>query len=289
MSRIEGVVLLSKFILYILILFGIILTLFIAISSIANYFFDRSANKEVENLLSKSGGTDKKIIEEADINSLPSSVQKWLEFSQVLGKERIATIKVDQKAEMRLNKDQSWMPLTSRQYFTTDEPGFIWIAKIKAAPLIHIVGKDKYVSGKGNMLIKIMSLITVADGKGKEVDQGTLLRFLAEAVWFPTAALEDYINWEKINDNSAKATMIYGDVKASGIFTFGDNGEVKNFTAERFKEQNGEYSLETWSIDVSAYRDFSGIKIPTKGEVIWKLADGDFNWYNFEVLNVKYN
>jgi len=277
------------FIRYILIIFAIILTLFIAISSIANYFFNRSANKEVENLLSKSEGADKKVIEEADIKRLPSSVQKWLEFSQVLGKQRIVTIKVDQKAEMRLKKEQSWMPLTSRQYFTTDEPGFIWIAKIKAAPLIHIVGKDKYVDGNGNMLIKVMSLVTVADGKGKEVDQGTLLRFLAETVWFPTAALEDYINWEEINDNSAKATMTYENVKASGIFTFGDNGEVKNFTARRFKELDGEYSLETWSIDVSAYKDFSGIKIPTKGEIIWKLADGDFNWYNFEVLNVEYN
>lgn len=280
---------LSKFIQYILIILAIILTSFIAISSIANYLFYRSANKEVENLLSKSKGADKKIIEEADIKGLPSSVQKWLEFSQVLGKERIVTIKVDQKAEMRLEKEQSWMPLTSRQYFTTNEPGFIWIAKIKAAPLIHIVGKDKYLDGKGNMLIKIMSLVTVADGKGKEVDQGTLLRFLAETVWFPTAALEDYINWEEINDNSAKATMTYGNIKASGIFTFGDNGEVKNFTAQRFKELNGEYSLETWSIDVSAYKDFSGIKIPTKGEITWKLADGDFNWYNFEVLNVEYN
>jgi len=279
--------LLSKFIPYILIIFAIIIIV-IAISSIANYYFNRSANKEVENLLSKSESADEKIIKEADIKSLPSSVQKWLEFSQVLGKEGIITIKVDQKAEMRLKKEQAWMPLTARQYFTTNEPGFIWIAKIKAAPLIHIVGKDKYVDGKGNMLIKIMSLVTVADGKGKEVDQGTLLRFLAETVWFPTAALEDYIKWEEINDNSAKATMTYGNVKASGIFTFGDNGEVKNFAAQRYKELDGEYSLETWSIDVSAYKDFSGIKIPTKGEIIWKLAEGDFNWYNFKVLNVEY-
>lgn len=279
----------SSIIRNILVILAVILTLLIAISSIANYLFNRSANKEVESLLSKSESADKKKIEEADINRLPGSVQKWLKFSQVLGKERIVKIKVDQKAEMRLKKEQDWMPLTARQYFTTDEPGFIWLAKVKAAPLIHIVGKDKYVDGKGNMLIKIMSLITVADAKGEEIDQGTLLRFLAEAMWFPTAALENYITWKEIDDNSAEATMTYGNVKASGIFTFSESGEIKNFTAQRYKESNGKYSLETWSVDVSDYKDFSGIKVPTKGEIIWKLADGDFNWYNFEVLNVEYN
>lgn len=279
----------SSIIRNILVILAVILTLLIAISSIANYLFNRSANKEVESLLSKSESADKKKIEEADINRLPGSVQKWLKFSQVLGKERIVKIKVDQKAEMRLKKEQDWMPLTARQYFTTDEPGFIWLAKIKAAPLIHIVGKDKYVDGKGNMLIKIMSLITVADAKGEEIDQGTLLRFLAEAMWFPTAALENYITWKEIDDYSAEATMTYGNVKASGIFTFSESGEIKNYTAQRYKESNGKYSLETWSVDVSDYKDFSGIKVPTKGEIIWKLADGDFNWYNFEVLNVEYN
>lgn len=283
------VLLLSKLIRYILFIFVIIFILLIAASSISNYFFNRSANKEVVNLLSKNKGAAKKIIKKTDMNELPRSVQKWLEFSQVLGKERISKVRVDQKAKMRLKKEQSWMPLTAKQYFTTNEPGFIWIAKIKPAPLIHIVGKDKYINGKGNMLIKIMSLVTVADGEGKEVDQGTLLRFLAETVWFPTAALEDYIKWEEIKDNSAKATMTYGNIKASGIFTFGNNGEVKNFTAQRFKELDGKYSLETWSINLSNYKEFNGIKIPTKGEIIWQLADGDFNWYNFEVLNVGYN
>jgi len=267
----------------------ILLLLVIVISFVANYSFNRSANKEVENLLAKNEGASKEIVKKTDIDKLPISVQKWMVYSQVLGKDRIVTAKVEQEAQMRLKKEQSWMPLKAEQYFTFEEPGFIWNAKIKMAPLIHIAGKDKYIDGKGNMLIKIMSLITVADGKGQKVDQGTLLRFLAETVWSPTAALEDYINWEEIDDHSAKATMSYKGVVASGIFTFGKSGEVKNFTAQRYGDFNGEYSLETWSIDVSEYKEFSGIKVPTKGEITWKLNDGDFNWYNFKVINVEYN
>ncbi len=33
----------------------------------------------------------------------------------------------------------------------------------------------------------------------KEIHQGTLLRYLAETMWFPTAALNDYLTWEEMD------------------------------------------------------------------------------------------
>lgn len=188
-----------------------------------------------------------------------------------------------------MKEGQSWMPVEAEQYFTIDEPGFIWKAKIKAAPLFHIVGRDKYYEGKGNMLIKILSLITVADARGKEMDQGTLLRYLVETVWFPTAALSSYIKWEEIDSNSAKAAMSYRGVTASGVFMFNENGEVINFVAERYMALNGRYVMETWSTPMKDYKEFDGIRIPTKGEIIWKLKTGDFNWFQFEITEIEYN
>ena len=64
----------------------------------------------------------------------------------------------------------------TEQYFTTDEPGFVWKANIKAAPLFHISGRDKYeMARKYN---QNSSLFTVADSRERN-DQGTLLRYLA--------------------------------------------------------------------------------------------------------------
>lgn len=75
------------------------------------------------------------------------------------------------------------------------------------------------------MLIKILSLFTVADSKGKEIDQGSLLRYLAETMWFPTAALNEYLYWEEMDQYNAKVTMTYDEITASGIFTFNDIGQ----------------------------------------------------------------
>lgn len=68
------------------------------------------------------------------------------------------------------------------------------------------------------MEIKALSLIPVVNSTGKEIDQGTMGRFLAEIVWFPSAALNNYIQWEELGNYSAKAILNYGDLSASGIF-----------------------------------------------------------------------
>ncbi len=273
---------------FVLISIVALLVLFILGSFIAKSLFNQSVEKEVEVFFSKVENKGK-IVTKADIEGLPESVQKWLEYSGVVGKERITSVRLKQKADMRLAKDKSWMPVQAEQYFTSEEPGFIWKANIKAAPLIHIVGRDKYEDGKGNMLIKVLSLFTVADSKGEETDQGTLLRYLAETIWFPSAALNEYLIWEEIDANNVIATMTYGEITASGIFTFNDKDEVINFEAERYGEFDGETRLETWSIPLRDYKEFEGIRVPTKGDVTWKLDTGDFNWFNFEVTEIEYN
>lgn len=285
----KGVDGMPKAVFLILSILIVLVLLVITVSFIANTQFNKKARKEVKELFNNNVQNKKETICKADLEGLPICVQKWLENSRVIGKERIRTVRLRQKAVMRMKEGQPWMPTEVEQYFTVDEPGFIWKAKIKAAPILHIVGRDKYYDGKGNMLIKILSFITVADARGKELDQGTLLRYLAESVWFPTAALSSYIEWEEIDLNSARATMSYRGITASGVFMFNEKGEVINFVAERYMELNGQYVMETWSTPMKDYKEFNGIRIPTKGEAIWHLETGDFIWYQAEIMETEYN
>lgn len=269
------------------VLVGAVVVLLI-VSQVASVIFNQKAQKEVREFFAdveKNG----ELIKESDLEGLPPVVHKWLTYSGVVGKERITSARSRQTAEMRMKKENPWMPLTAKQYFTVDQPGYIWIAKVKAAPLVHIAARDKYHEGRGNVLIKLASLITVADSRGPEIDQGSLVRYLAETVWIPGAALSSHITWEKIDVRSARATMSYGGVTASGVFSFNDRGEVTNFTAQRYGDFGGQYSMETWTIQVGDYREFDGIRVPTRGDVTWKLKTRDFHWYRFTVEDMEYN
>lgn len=94
---------------------------------------------------------EKEFITKADLDGLPSCVEKWLEHSKVIGKEKTRTVRLKQKGLMRTKPDGPWMPVEAEQYFTIDKPGFIWKAKVRMSPLVYFTGKDKYYEGKGKM------------------------------------------------------------------------------------------------------------------------------------------
>lgn len=265
-----------------------ILVLVIAVSFLANLQFNTNIDKEVSEFFSDVENKGD-IIQRADLEGLPPVVQKWMEQSQVVGKERITAVRLKQNVSMRIKEGGPWMPADVQQYFRVAEPGFIWKVKVNMAPLLYFTGKDKYEAGRGHMLIKFLSLVKVADATGKEIDQGAMLRYLAETVWFPSAALNNYIQWEEVDANSARATMTYGGITAAGVFTFNPKGEVINFVAQRYGDFNGRYLMKTWVVNMRQHQEFNGIRIPATGEVIWKLETGDYNWYQFEIKDVEYN
>lgn len=232
-----------------------------------------------------------KIITREMIDPLPQPVKKWMTAANILGKEFIRTVHLKQAGEMKTKPDGNWLPFKAEQYFKTELPGFYWIADVKIAPMIHIAGRDMYNNGNGHMLIKLLFLIPVVDAKGKTIDQGTMLRYIAEMIWFPTAALSEYISWEEIDSLSAKATMSYGDVTASGIFRFNTKGDCVQFEAKRYYDRKEGATLEDWLINVddNSFEEFQGIRIPVKSSVTWKLETGDFNWLRLEIFDVVYN
>jgi hypothetical protein len=254
------------------------------------YQFNRMTQREVQSLLPKTlpGG---KVVNPQMLAGLPSPVQGWLRRSGVVGKECIHTVHLKQQGEMRTHPVGKWMPFTAQQYVTVDQPGFVWVADVEAAPLVHLAGRDKYEAGRGYLLIKLLSLIPVARAEGRQIDQGTLLRYLAEIVWYPSAALSDYISWQQIDATRALATMRYGGISASGVFTFNGAGDVASFSAKRYYDRKEGPTLEDWlvAVEPAGYREFDGIRIPARSTVTWRLKEGDFTWYKLRIVGITYN
>ena len=190
---------------------------------------------------------------------------------------------------MRTAPDKPWMPVVAEQYFSVDPPGFVWHVNGRMMRFVPIAGRDRYADGHGSMLIKLASLITVADGRGPEIDQGAMLRYLGEIVWFPSAALSHAITWEAIDARSARATMRSGGVTAAAVFTFDERGRFARLSAERYMSGAGGPTLEKWFIPATEWRQVRGIEMPVRGNAVWKLAGGDFDYYRWEIIDVEIN
>jgi hypothetical protein len=234
----------------------LVIIIVLAVSFTISYIaFDRKVADEVEKLFKKSKEISPEVVSLADIEGLPQPVQRYLRYAQIIGTEKIRTLRLKQKGFFRQKEDQGWMPLNAEQYYTTDPPGFIWNGNLRPLRLSLIKGRDEFYEGKGNMLIKFLPFIKIADASGYEIDQGTLLRYLNEIMWFPTAYLNDYIEWEPIDSSSAKATISVEGLTASAILYFNEKGEMTNFVAERYMTVDDEFSLETWPTPIGEYKE----------------------------------
>ncbi|MFP4557223.1 MAG: DUF6544 family protein, partial [Bacteroidales bacterium] len=273
--------------------FGIIPNIVIAIAivfSFSSCAFSKKIKSETQYILNSVDEYSKEIVSENDIAHLPTPVKSWLNTSGVIGKERIQTVWLTQNFLMKLKPQQeSWHNATAQQYFTVDKPAFIWTVDMKMSPIIHIKGRDKFVDGKGEMQMRMNSIINLGKETGHKMDEGTLQRYLGEMVWFPSAVLSPYVTWEEIDSLTAKATMNYQGTTGSGTFYFNQQGDFVKFSALRYKGNDPDAKRYEWVIDVDEYAEFEGVRIPSKCRATWKLEEGDWTWCKLEITEIKYN
>lgn len=249
----------------------------------STWFFNRRVDREAYDLLSQC--SPRTPVRASELALLPPVVRRWLEVSGVVGRPRATIARLQQKGELRTSPDGAWMPASAQQHVAVTNPGFVWKVDVRMMGVMPIVGRDKYVNGEGFMLIKAGGLVNVVNASGTSIDQGAMLRYLGEIVWFPSAALAPYITWEQLDESRARSTMRDRGQSVTGVFTFNAAGHVESFAADRFFKDR----LEKWVVPISEWKDVRGVIIPVRGDVVWKLAGGDFNYYRWQILDVEPN
>jgi hypothetical protein len=223
------------------------------------------------------------------VDQLPIPVQKWLQSSGVFDRGTIVAAHIMQDARMRMKpEDTVWRTARAEQFSTLETPAFIWTVKMKMNPLIYIFGRDKFEHGKGEMRMKINSLFTVVNELGEKIDEGSLQRFLGEMVWMPLLALSPYIEWEIIDEYSAKASMSYMGTRGSGTFYFNQHGDFIRFEALRYKGNEADAQRYLWVLTVDEYTSFEGVRVPSRMKATWKLPEGDWTWLELSIADIRY-
>jgi len=262
-----------------------LIVLLAVIFSLANLRFQSMIDQEIDQLHHSAAPVVHHISAE-QLSALPPVVQKWLTQTQVPGRDFSNTTHVVQHGIMRTSQQGQWMPFEAEQYFTLDPPAFVWSANIQANAFVDIAGRDKWQDCNGSMRIKAASLLPIANSSGTEIDQGSMIRYMAELIWFPHGAASPLFTWEQTDTDKARITMTCHAKVASGLYTFNADGLPIRFEAQRWGEFEGAFRKETWSVAITHYKHFNGISMPDKSEVTWKLKEGDFTWLKLEVVEI---
>jgi len=269
-----------------LIIIGIILLVLILTIMISRGLMNYRSNRNIDTLYESIESNQTEVIKDDDINQLPEPVYQWLLNSGVVGRERIKKVSLKQTGQMRLNPDDEWLTPKANQEINVTDPGFVWTVNL---PMAFTKGRDFFYQGNGEMLIKIAGLIPIVNVKDNEkINESALHRFLMEICWYPTAAIEDYIHWEGISDNQARAYMIYQGMEIYADFYF-ENNDIVRVETIRYTGADESSTRELCIADLIEHQTFDGYRVPSKINITWVEDQVEFTWYKLEITEMNMN
>ncbi len=228
-----------------------------------------------------------------DWAGLPAPVQRYFEHVLPAGTSYTGTVTIQQRGTFRDGDRSSapWSPFTATQHVTIRPPGFVWDATIQMMPGLSVRVLDAYHDGQGHLQARLGGIVPVMDAPpGPKLDEGELLRYLAEAPLYPTALLPGMgVDWTRIDDQSARATLTDRGTTVSLVFSFNERNEVTRVRGTRgFLTNEGTYESRGWTGFWHHYAERNGRRVPMEGEVAWIAPEGKISYWRGHVHHIEH-
>lgn len=185
-----------------------------------------------------------------------------------------------------------WVRFSAVQDFAPATRQFVWDARMRMLPGVPVLVRDGYVHETGSMHGAVLGLVTVVDvGATTGIAANALLRFLAEAVWVPTALLPGQgVRWTAIDDASARATISNGSVAVHAEFRFGSDGLIESMTSDdrTYDDGTNPPAHHPWGGTYRRYERRSGVLVPMDSEAAWMLPTGRFAYWRGSPTSIEY-
>jgi len=250
--------------------------------------FERRVAREVREM---ETAAEAPILDRSRLAALPAPVQRYLNKALGARQGAIRTVRLRHGGTFRPSLQGSWFPIRGEQHFTTAPPGFIWWGRVRIFPGLWIDARDRSVNGAGSMFVTAESTFTIADSRGPQLDQGALVRLLAEMPWLPTAFLDSrYVRWAAVDDHRASATLQVNDVTATGLFEFGADELPSTFSAERFFDAgDGKPVMTPFVGRFTDYRPVDGVLVPHRAVAAWIVEGTSQEYVRFDVERLEFD
>jgi hypothetical protein len=150
--------------------------------------------------------------------------------------------------------------------------------------------RDSYIGGSAGMRGAVAGLVPVVDQQGTpDLAAGALHRYLAEAVWLPTALLpSQHVVWEAVDDSTALVTLSDSGITVTWTVHFSAAGEIVRVEGERLRDVDGVGVPTPFVGHHRSYAEVEGMRIPMEGEVAWILPEGQLTYWRGRIAKAEY-
>jgi len=227
-----------------------------------------------------------------ELDGLPAPVQRYFRAVLKEGQPIVSAASIGLTGNINMSAEgEQWKPFQSQQRVVTHRPGFLWDACVTMRPGMKVHVLDSYIAGTGLMQASMFGLFTVARVEGEGgIASAELMRYLAEAVWYPTALLPSQgIRWNAIDAQTATATLVDGPLTLTLLFRFNELGLIDSVRAdERSGMVNGKVVMTPWECRVARYALREGMTVPSVGEAAWIRPEGRSPYFHGALTSLTY-
>lgn len=235
----------------------------------------------------RTASTPETVLTEQDIEPLPPPVQKYIRITGFLGKPKIQNFQVRFSGRMR-GKEQNYFQFESEQINRIDAPTRLFFMKAKMFGL-PLLGYHRFENAHASMDIRPFGLFSVVHFDGSEMNKTETVTFLNDlCLLAPGALVDKRIRWDKVEERSARATLIINEISVQAILHFDESGRLVNFESnDRYEVNSGQWLR--FSTPIHQYGEYKGHRLPAKADAVWDYPDGPFVYGQFETAKVEYN
>jgi hypothetical protein len=228
------------------------------------------------------------VLRESDLDELPAPLATYIRRSGAVGQPQVASLYADFRGRIRSGPDAAWMPFTGQQvntFGTRPERVFLMDATRSGLPVTVF---HSYADVTATMRAKVLSLVTVVDASGPEMDRGeTVTVFNDLVVLAPGAIPEAPVRWTAVDATHVRGVFTNGAQTVTAELTFDDAGDLVDFVSDdrlRASADGRSFTHQSWSTPLSGRRDAHGHRILTSGEGRWH-APGPEGWFTYVELS----
>jgi hypothetical protein len=227
---------------------------------------------------------------EADLDPLPSPVQRYVVASGSLGRPIPQNVRVEFDALMRRKPEDRGMRSQSVQVNVFGRPARLFLMRSRMFGL-PVRALHLYREEQATFQVRVASLVNVVDLEGPEISAAETVTVLNDLTFMAPGALADKrLAWRAVDDRSAEVTFTNGAHRVSATLLFNDRDELVDFWSDdRPDASMGRYVPMRWHTPMSDYGDVAGLRLPTRGLAVYDRPDGPFTYGEFTLRSLRYD
>lgn len=224
----------------------------------------------------------------AALAALPEPVRRYFAFMGVLGRPRDWSFRVSFDGRFRLKSDKRFRSCDAWLYTCGLAVARIFHMRMRMGGVVPMLGRDTYLGGRGRMVIRVLDLYTVEDGKGAEYDTSELVSYLNDAVLIaPSMLLVPAVAWSAADANSFTVTLTDKGRTVSARVLIDARGAPREFTTtDRYcydPDDPRHFVHARWTTPVEGWQQVEGRQVPVRIEARWHLQQGLFTYAEFSL------